>query len=237
MKIRKILGKILDWPAIDQHVLHAQLRNGVIKLKILTCLSIALVCLTAIGGMSRVVVIDAGHGGWDPGKVSVSQHIEKEINLAITLYLQQFLEANGIIVFTTRAEDVALGDRKRVDLAARANMPTDMQADIFVSIHQNALAKESVKGAQTFYYEGSVESKRLAEAIQNRIKTSLDPENHMGAKANTAYFLLKETKTPAVIVECGFLTNPTEADKLITEEYQQRVAWAIFLGIMDYFAR
>ncbi|MCL2753691.1 MAG: N-acetylmuramoyl-L-alanine amidase [Defluviitaleaceae bacterium] len=194
-------------------------------------------CLIALSGVNRVVVIDAGHGGWDPGKVSAAGHEEKDINLAIVLYLQQFLESSGnIVVFTTRADDVALGDKKRADLMSRVNMPTDMQADIFVSIHQNAFAKASAKGAQTFYYENSLESKRLAELIQSRIKTSLDLENKMEAKANTVYFLLKETKTPAVIVECGFLTNTNEANKLITEEYQQKVAWAIYLGIMDYFA-
>ncbi|MCL2575111.1 MAG: N-acetylmuramoyl-L-alanine amidase [Defluviitaleaceae bacterium] len=196
---------------------------------------VPLLSVVALGSAGRIIVIDAGHGGWDPGKVSAQGHEEKDINLAIAKHLQMLLESSGNIVFTTRAEDVALADKKRADLRARAVMPTDLQAEIFVSIHQNAYPKASVKGAQAFYYEGSEESKRLAQAIQNQIKQSLDPDNRLGAKANSAYFLLKQTETPAVIVECGFLTNASETKKLIDEEYQQKIAWAIYLGILDYF--
>jgi len=190
----------------------------------------------AFSAHKHIIVIDAGHGGWDPGKVSADGHEEHEINLAIAEFLQQHLETSGAIVFRTRTEDTALGDTKRTDLRARANMPAQMQADLFISIHQNAFPKESVRGAQAFYYEDSASSKKLAEAIQARIRESLDKENRMEAKANDSYFLLKETGTVAVIVECGFITNPDELTKLVSEDYQQRVAWAIFLGIMDYFA-
>ena len=188
----------------------------------------------ALGVNKSVIVIDAGHGGWDPGKVSSCGEEEHAINLAISDFLQQHLETSGAIVFRTRSEDAALGDTKRTDMRARADMPAQMQADLFISIHQNAFTKENVKGAQTFYYEGSEISKQLAEAIQARIKSSLDTQNRMEAKGNDSYFVLKETGTPAVLVECGFLTNPDELSKLKTEEYQQKVAWAIFLGISDF---
>jgi len=190
--------------------------------------------LTALSCNKSIIVIDAGHGGWDPGKISVEGHEERHINLAIADFLQEHLETSGAIVFRTRVDDIALGDKKRSDLQARANMPTEYQADLFVSIHQNAFPKSSVKGAQVFYYENSAQSKLLAEAIQARIKESLDPANNMSAKGNDAYFLLKETATPAVIIECGFFTNPEELAKLVTEDYQQRIAWAIYLGISDY---
>jgi len=200
-------------------------------------LTTAVCALVAMSAGQKIVVIDAGHGGWDPGKVSSQNHEEAEINLAIAGLLQTYLEGAGATVFTTRADDVALGDTKQTDLRARSNMPGDMQADLLVSIHQNAFNKASVRGAQTFYYESSEESQKLAEAIQAQIKNFLDEENRMEAKANTSYYLLKQSSTPAVIVECGFLTNHDEMMKLASEDYQQKVAWSIYLGILDYFAR
>lgn len=199
------------------------------------CVAIVAMAAAALSANQKIIVIDPGHGGWDPGKISSQNHEEAQLNLAIAGMLQMYLETAGATVFTTRAEDVALGDNKRTDLRARTNMPGDMQAHLMVSIHQNAFSSENVRGAQTFYYEGSEQSQKLAEAIQNQIKTFLDNSNKMEAKASTSYFLLKETATPAVIVECGFLTNHEEMLKLANEEYQQKIAWAIYLGILDYF--
>jgi len=190
----------------------------------------------ALSTNGKIVVIDAGHGGWDPGKVSCQNHEEADINLAIAGMLQMYLEGAGATVFTTRAADVALGDNKKADLHARSVLPGNMQADLLVSIHQNAYGKPSVRGAQVFYYEGSEQSKKLAEAIQAQIKEFLDGGNRMQAKGNSSYYLLKESATPAVIVECGFLTNHDEMTKLACGDYQQKVAWAIYLGILDYFA-
>ena len=183
----------------------------------------------------RIIVIDAGHGGWDPGKVGKNDIMEADINLAIAEDLQILLDIAGATVFLTRAEDIALGDTKNTDLAARTAMPSNMQADIFVSIHQNAFHTDKVSGAQTFYYDTSGESKRLAEAIQARLRSFLDTENRKEAKADDNYYLLKKTSTPAVIVECGFLTNNEEAQMLAREDYQEKVAWSIYLGILDYF--
>ena len=185
----------------------------------------------------KVIVIDAGHGGWDPGKVGKNNILEADINLAIAEDLQILLDLAGATVFLTRAQDAALADTKNADLSARAAMPTDMQAHIFVSIHQNAYRTSNVRGAQTFYYSGSQESKQLAEAIQARLRSFLDIENRMEAKSDDNYYLLKKTATPAVIVECGFLTNDAEAQMLTREGYQEKVAWGIYLGILDYFAQ
>jgi N-acetylmuramoyl-L-alanine amidase len=193
--------------------------------------------LTATLSVSgKVVVIDAGHGGWDPGKVGKNDTLEAHINLAITEDLQILLDLAGATVFLTRAQDMALADTKDADLSARAAMPTDMRADIFVSIHQNAFHAGNVSGAQAFYYEDSQESKQLAEAIQARLGSFLDPQNRKKAKADDNYYLLKKTETPAVIVECGFLTNEAEAGMLTREDYQEKVAWGIYLGILDYFS-
>jgi len=185
----------------------------------------------------KIIVIDAGHGGWDPGKVGKNDVLEADINLAIAEDLQILLETGGAIVFLTRADDTALGDTKNADLSARSAMPTDMKADIFVSIHQNAYHTSNVSGAQTFYYGNSEESKLLAEAVQARMRNFLDTENRKEAKANENYYLLKKTATPAIIAECGFLTNDAEAEKLSREDYQEKVAWAIYIGILDYFAQ
>ena len=184
----------------------------------------------------KIIVIDAGHGGWDPGKVGKGDIIEADINIAIAKDLQILLDLAGATVFLTRAEDVALGDTKNTDLAARTAMPTEMKADIFISIHQNAYHTSKVHGAQTFYYGDSEKSKQLAEAIQARLRSFLDTENRKDAKADESYYLLKKTAGPAVIVECGFLTNDAEAAKLSREDYQEKVAWGIYLGILDYFA-
>jgi len=183
----------------------------------------------------KVIVIDAGHGGWDPGKLGINDTIEADINLAIAEDLQVLLDSAGATVFLTRAGDNALGDTKNTDLAARANMPCNMQAHIFISIHQNAFHTSKVSGAQTFYYGDSDQSKQLAEAIQASLRSFLDNENRKEAKADDSYYLLKKTATPAVIVECGFLTNEAEAQLLSREDYQEKVAWGIYLGILDYF--
>ncbi|MCL2396706.1 MAG: N-acetylmuramoyl-L-alanine amidase [Defluviitaleaceae bacterium] len=184
----------------------------------------------------KIIVIDAGHGGWDPGKVGKNNEEEKTINLAIAEDLQMLLELGGAMVFMTRGDDMALADRKNADLLARSAMPSDMQAHIFISIHQNAFPQESVKGAQVFYYTGSEASEKLADAIQGRIRSYLDENNRKETKADKNYLLLRETKTPAVIVECGFLTNNEDLRRLMQQDYQEKVAWAIYLGVLDYFA-
>ena len=183
----------------------------------------------------KIIVIDAGHGGWDPGKVGANDVLEKDINLAIAEDLQVLLETSGAVVFMTRAADVALADRKNADLSARSTMPSEMQAHILVSIHQNSYPQKDVKGAQTFYYTDSEKGKRLASAIQDRIRGFLDGENRREAKVDNNYYLLRKSEIPAVIVECGFLSSPEETLMLAREDYQEKMAWAIYMGILDYF--
>jgi len=182
------------------------------------------------------VVVDAGHGGWDPGMVSPAGTEEAPINLLIAEQLQRYLELGGATVLMTRAGDDALADTKRGDLNARKGIADGASADVLVSIHQNSYPAANVRGAQAFYYGESEEGKRLAEAIQAQIGSYLDPGNHRAAKADTGYYLLKETAVPSVIVECGFLSNTEEGALLSREEYQERVAWAVYVGVVRYFA-
>lgn len=180
------------------------------------------------------IVIDAGHGGWDPGKVTESGVEEKEINLQISQKLQTYLEQSGSFVLTTRIDDTALSESKRGDLKERKNIANELNIDMLISIHQNSFSSQSVRGAQVFYYDGSEASKALAECIQERLK-ELDNTNQRVAKADSSYYLLKQTNVPAVIVECGFLSNPEESQKLSDDKYQEKIAWAIYLGILDYY--
>ena len=185
------------------------------------------------------VVIDAGHGGKDPGKVAINGALEKDINLEIAIKLQQFLEQEDVEVILTRESDAGLYDenasnKKVQDMKRRVEVIEQAAPVLTVSIHQNSYHEEYVHGAQTFYYENSEQSKVLAEKIQQMLLNDVDKENKRVAKSNDSYYLLKKTSSPIVIVECGFLSNSEEAQKLESDYYQEKVAWAIHLGILQY---
>ena len=185
------------------------------------------------------VVIDAGHGGVDPGKVGVDGSLEKDINLQIALKLQTFLQMQDVDVILTRDSDMGLYDenasnKKVQDMKNRVAVIEEARPSLTVSIHQNSYHEEYVHGAQVFYYAGSDKSKELAERIQQVMALRLDKDNARKAKANDSYYLLKKTSSPIVIVECGFLSNHEEAQKLSGELYQEKVAWAIHLAIMQW---
>ena len=184
---------------------------------------------------SKVIILDAGHGGWDPGKTGTQGDNEKNINLQIAQKLNQYLEQGGAVVYMTRNSDEALGEKKGEDMKERKRIANESEGDIFISIHQNAFPKGSAKGAQVFYHKQSQEGKKLAEEIQKSLKKYVDDENIREVKENTNYYILKKTELPSALVECGFLSNLEEEKKLNTEEYQQKVAWAIYVGIMNYF--
>ena len=165
------------------------------------------------------VILDAGHGGSDPGKIGLNNLLEKE---KITAEL-------------TRKEDKGLGttgdgSKKTEDMQARVKMINETKPVLTVSIHQNSYEDPEIHGAQVFYYIHSREGEAVAKILQESLQ-EIDPENHRRAKANETYYLLRRTKVPTVIVECGFLTNPEEAEKLSGEEYQEQVAEAVAKGI------
>lgn len=188
----------------------------------------------------KTVVLDSGHGGIDPGKESSDGILEKNINLAIAQELKQLLQETGINVVMTRTDDNGLyeesdSNKKIADMKKRCAIIDECKADIVVSIHQNSYQSPDVSGAQVFYYKHSAEGKKLAEILQKSFKEVLDPNNKRVEKADTTYYMLLHTSAPTVIAECGFLSNPAEAAKLNTQEYQKKVAEALYNGIVEYF--
>ncbi|MCD8039150.1 MAG: N-acetylmuramoyl-L-alanine amidase [Lachnospiraceae bacterium] len=184
------------------------------------------------------IVVDAGHGGIDPGKVGINNALEKDINLAIALKLQRNLEQSGVNVVMTRTDDSGLyeeGDsnKKVRDMKKRLSIIEEANPALTVSIHQNSNPDASVSGVQVFYYKDSEKSRQAAELMQAQLIKSLKPSKERAAKENNTYYLLKKTSVPIMIIECAFMSNPAEADLLITDDYQERVAWAIYMGIMQ----
>lgn len=185
------------------------------------------------------VVIDPGHGGVDPGMLGVDNTIEKEINLTISYILKEKLESLGITVILTRENDEGLysendKNKKIADMKKRCQIIEESKADLVVSIHQNSFSDSSVSGAQVFYYTHSEEGKRLAQCIQDSIRINVDDTNTRKIKANDSYYMLIHTPCPAVIVECGFITNYDEARLLTDADYQQKIADAIAQGMGDF---
>lgn len=185
------------------------------------------------------ICVDSGHGGNDPGKIGVAGTKEKEVNLAIALKLKKSLEKQNIRVVMTRTDDRNLADanasnKKTSDMKNRVAKMDSEQPDLVVSIHQNSYIDSSAKGAQVFYYSESEEGKKLAEILQKNLIEIADQENNRVAKANTSYYILKNTSVPTVIVECGFLSNPEEESRLISAAYQEKLVEALQKGICEY---
>lgn len=181
------------------------------------------------------VVLDAGHGSSDSGKVGINGVLEKDINLSISKKTKKYLEEKGIRVVMTRGKDESLaegenGNRKVQYMKARVKRINDTKPDLAVSIHQNSYHEESIHGAQVFYYEHSESGEKDARILQEAL-LAVDPDNTRQVKANTTYYLLKRTEVPILIVECGFLSNQEEAEKLASEDYQKELAKAIANGI------
>lgn len=192
---------------------------------------------------ARTVVIDAGHGGEDGGAVSADGLCEKEINLKIASLLCDLLKKEGVNVVMTRTEDTLLydktvdyhGRKKALDLEARRQIVESVGSCILVSIHLNSFPLTQYKGLQVWYSQNDPESARLAETIRTTVRETLQPENTRACKpATSSIYLLHRTHVPAVLVECGFLSNPQEAAALATDDYQQRLAQTLARAILQY---
>lgn len=188
---------------------------------------------------SRLVIIDAGHGGDDPGKIGVDGVQEKDLNLKMALALRDLLEQQDVEVLMTREDagglyDERTSNKKVQDMRRRCELINREKPACVVSIHQNSYHEESIHGAQVFYYKTSKESGELAKILQKELARVVEPTNHRQAKANDTYYLLKKTEAPTVIVECGFLSNWDECAKLQNEEYQAKLVWAIQMGVLKY---
>lgn len=188
------------------------------------------------------IVVDAGHGGRDPGMIGIGNLEEKEINLSIALKLKAKLEEEGYIVVMTREEDIGLynddsENMKAQDLQNRISLIEKSNAALTVSIHQNSYQDSSVCGPQVFYYEDSLEGEKLARMIQNSMNQMPSVARQREAKGNKNYYLLKKSSGIVNIVECGFLTNPEESTLLQTSDYQEEVAEAIAQGIFSFLEK
>ncbi len=214
----------------------------------------AFVCLLWVGRMQmkpasadkqsenrQKVVLDAGHGGFDPGKVGINDILEKDINLQIAKKLKIFLEKNNIEVIMTRTSDEGLYKeestaRKTEDMRGRCTIIEKEKPVCTISIHQNSFTDTTVRGPQVFYYHSSKEGKYLAEVIQAQLNEKLEIAKPREIKENDTYYILKKSTSVTALVECGFISNPQEADLLATEDYQERVAEAIGSGIIEYLS-
>lgn len=191
----------------------------------------------------KTIVIDAGHGVPDEGAQSSNGATEAETNLKIALKLQNLLEQSGSSVVLTRSDENAIYDidtktlrqKKISDIKNRVKIGNESQADIFVSIHLNKIPQSQYDGWQTFYKEGSEEGKKLAESIQTNLNEAIQRENNRVAKTIDNVYIIKHVEIPTTIVECGFLSNPEEEKMLLEDGYQNKLAWGIYNGIIDFF--
>ena len=192
---------------------------------------------------NKVIVIDAGHGKPDEGAQSSNGTTEAETNLKIALKLQNLLEQSGAMVILTRSDENAIYDldsktlkqKKISDIHNRVKIGNESSADIFVSIHLNKIPQEQYWGWQCFYKDGDEQSTKLAKSIQENLNEAIDKENERVAMKLDNVYIIKHVDIPISIVECGFLSNKIEEKELLDDNYQDKLAWGIYNGIIDYF--
>ena len=192
---------------------------------------------------NKVIVLDAGHGKPDEGAQSSTGTTEAETNLKIALKVQSLLEQSGATVILTRSDDEAIYDldsktlkqKKISDIRNRVKIGNEAQADIFVSIHLNKIPQEQYWGWQCFYKEGNEQSIKLAKSLQENLNESIQKENKRVAMKLENVYIMKHVEIPISIVECGFLSNKEEEKLLLEDSYQDKLAWGIYNGIIDYF--
>jgi N-acetylmuramoyl-L-alanine amidase len=188
-----------------------------------------------------VVVLDAGHGGIDGGAIGKNGTLEKDINLSLALKLKAYIEEHGDTCIMIREVDEALyseygrtGTRKADDLKKRKDIIRENRGDIFISIHLNSFPQSQYYGAQVFYPKDDDKSKRFAKLTQDELLKILDRNNKRTEKATDSYYIINNNSIPSILVECGFLSNPEEELLLNDKNYQNKIAWAIYCGILRY---
>ena len=182
----------------------------------------------------KIIAVDPGHGGPDPGAIGVTGTAEKEVNLVLAKKLKRLLEEKGAVVVMTRDSDKAFSDVKKEDLDHRAAIVKKSGAELFLSLQCNAVPNSALRGGQTFYFPGSDKGKRLAEAIQRRFVTKLKNTDREALTLSSAY-IMSALDIPAVMVEVGFLSNPEEEALLKDDGYREKIVAAIYGGIRDYY--
>lgn len=199
------------------------------------------VVATPVSG--KVVILDAGHGVPDEGAQSSNGTTEAETNLKITLKVQNLLEQTGCTVILTRSDENAIYDldsktlkqKKISDIRNRVKIGNSSSADIFVSIHLNKIPQQQYYGWQCFYQSKNEKSQKLAKQLQANLNEAIQKENKRVAMKLDNVYIVKHVEIPLSIVECGFLSNPEEEKQLLEDEYQNKLAWGIYNGIVDYF--
>lgn len=189
------------------------------------------------------IVIDAGHGGEDGGAVSDSGVLEKDINLSIANDTSALFYMLGFDVTQTRTTDIALDNgedtirkRKVSDMKKRLEIFNSSEENTVISIHQNKFSESKYHGTQIFYSPNNPQSKQLADSIKYSVKGLLQPDNERECKkADSEIYLLKNTNNPAVIVECGFISNGEECKNLLDSQYQKQMAYSITAGFLSYY--
>ena len=189
----------------------------------------------------KTIILDAGHGGEDCGAIGVNGVYEKDLNLLIATELGAQLSGMGYEVLYTRTEDHLLyneeenikGLRKIYDLKNRVKFAQDYEDSIFISIHMNAFSEEKYSGLQVFYSGNHPQSHTLANAIQNQVREKLQASNGRSIKQGSGLYLMENLTCPAVLIECGFLSNKGECEKLCEKEYQKQLSFSIMCGIIS----
>jgi N-acetylmuramoyl-L-alanine amidase len=189
----------------------------------------------------KIIYLDPGHGGPDGG-AGDEEVLEKDIALSVALKLRDYLQEQGALVLLTRETDTDLADeetrgysrRKVEDLQKRLQLINESDASLYLSIHLNAIPSSRWSGAQTFYYPRYKENRRIATFIQEELRVSLENTDRLAKVINNVY-LIKNAKKPGALVEIGFLSNPEEKRNLMNDRYQDKVAEAIYRGVLRYF--
>jgi len=193
----------------------------------------------------KTVVLDAGHGLPDQGAESANGVTEASINLVITKKVQTLLEQSGCTVVLTRSDENGIYDlgsntireKKVSDIKNRVKIGNESSADAFVSIHLNKIPQSQYYGWQAFFKSNNEASEELAKSLQEELNASIQKENKREALKITGKYIIEHVEIPIAIIECGFLSNPEEANLLTQDEYQNKIAWGIYNGIMDFFFR
>jgi len=179
------------------------------------------------------VVIDAGHGGFDGGAVGVGGTVEAGLNLAVAKQLEQALQAHGVQTIMTRTDAEALADTKDADMKKRKSILNDARADAVVSIHMNIFHDASVRGTMAYYMQGSEEGQAFAKCVIDAVAAATGQKPREPNPGD--YFIVRECRVPAVLVECGFLSNAEEEQQLLQADYQALLADAVADGVLAYF--
>ena len=194
----------------------------------------------------KCIVIDPGHGGEDGGAVGVNGVLEKDLNLSVSSFLGDILRFSGYEVVQTRSEDKLLydpdsdykGKKKILDLKGRLEIAQNTNPDIFVGIHMNAFPEQKYSGLSIYYSKNNPQSHIAAEVVQSNVKTTLQPQNNREIKAaNSNIYILNRILCPAILIECGFLTNPIECEKLSTNEYRQELSFVFYSSIVSFLEK